>query len=46
MLQPQIVSLLVMLFGVQCLGMLTLYSYRLHIMCYRSSQMPQAEKTL
>ena len=44
--QPQIVFLLVMLFGVQCLGMLTLYSYGLHIMCYKSYQMPQAEETL
>ena len=42
--QPQIVFLLVMLFGVQCLGMLTLYSYRLHIMCYKSYQMPKLRK--
>ena len=43
--QSRIVFLLVMSFGVQCLGMLTLYSYRLH-MCYKSYQMPQAEETL
>ena len=42
--QPQIVFLLVMLFGVQCLGMLTLYSYGLHIMCYKSYQMPKLRK--
>ena len=41
--QSQIVFLLVMSFGVQCLGMLTLYSYGLHIMCYKSYQMLQAE---
>ena len=44
--QPQIVSLLVMSLAVRCLGMLTLHSYRLRIMCYKSYQMPRAEKTL
>ena len=44
--QSRIVFLLVMSFGVQCLGMLTLYSYGLHIMCYKSYQVPQAEETL
>ena len=44
--QSRIVFLLVMSFGVQCLGMLTLYSYGLHTMCYKSYQVPQAEETL
>ena len=42
--QSRIVFLLVMSFGVQCLGMLTLYSYGLHIMCYKSYQMPKLRK--
>ena len=46
MLQPQIVFLLVMSFAVQCFGMLTLYSYYPHIMCYKSFQIPQGEKFL